>query len=124
MKANEKLLIAKELLELNLSKKISQISIDLTYKQLHLILIDGINLYIVYNDHEEYSYSIIFSKLDLDRCRFDNYDDHWLVSSRPHHFHPRKTKEAIRSPMKGLPNQDIIKLVELLNSGKLKSIPS
>lgn len=37
MKANEKLLIAKELLELNLSNKISQFSIDLTYKQLHKI---------------------------------------------------------------------------------------
>lgn len=30
MKANEKLLVAKELLELNLSNRISQISIDLT----------------------------------------------------------------------------------------------
>jgi len=90
MKASEKLIIAKELLELNFSNKISQISIDLTYKQLHIVLIDGIHLYIVYNDHGEYSYSIIFSKLDLDRCRFDNYDDHWKVSSRPHHFHPRK----------------------------------
>jgi len=123
MKANEKLIVAKELLELNLVNKISQLSINLTYNQLHIVLIDGIHLYIVYNDHGEYSYSIIFSKLDLDRCRFDNYDEHWKVSSRPHHFHPRKTKEAIKSPMKGLPNQDIIKLVELLNSGKLKSIP-
>jgi hypothetical protein len=123
MKANEKLLVAKELLELNLSKEISQISIDLTYKQLHIILIDGINLYIVYNDHGEYSYSIIFSKLDLDRCRIDNYDDHWKVSSCPHHFHPRKIKEAIKSPMKGLPDQDIIKLINLLKPGELKSIP-
>ncbi len=123
MKASEKLIVAKELLELNLSTKISQISIDLTYKQLHIALIDGIHLYIVYNDHGEYSYSIIFSKLDLDRCRFDNYDDHWNVSSRPHHFHPRKTKEAIKSPMIGFPDQDIIKLIELLKSGKLKSIP-
>ena len=122
MKANEKLLVAKELLELNLSEKLSQISIDLTYKQLHIILIDGIHLYIVYNDHGKYSYSIIFSKLDLDRCRFDKYDDHWKVSSHPHHFHPRKTKEAIESPMKGFPEQDMIKLVELLNSGKLKSV--
>jgi len=124
MNANEKLLIARELLELNLTEKISQISIDLTYKQLHIVLIDGIHLYIVYNNHGEYSYSIIFSKLDLDRCRFDNYDDHWNVSSRPHHFHPRKTKEAIKSPMKGSPDQDIIKLIELLKSGDLKKIPS
>ena len=97
MNASEKLQIAKEILELNLSERISQISIDLTYKQLHIVLIDGIQLYIVYNDHGEYSYSIIYSKLDLDRCRFDNYDDLWKVSSQPHHFHPRKTKEAIKA---------------------------
>ena len=122
MNAIEKLLIAKELLELNLSQTISQISIDLTYKQLHIILIDGIQLYIVYNDHGEYSYSIIFSKLDLDRCRFDNYDDQWSVSSHPHHFHSRKAKDAINSPMKGVPEQDMIKLIELLKSGELKLI--
>ena len=123
MKASEKLEIAKKLLELNLSNKISQISIDLTYKQLHVVLIDGIHLYIVYNNYGQYSYSIIFSKLDLDRCRFDNFDDCWKVSTHPHHFHPRKTKEAIKSPMEGFPDQDIIKLVDLLKSGDLKTFP-
>jgi hypothetical protein len=120
MNAIEKLLVAKELLELNLSKNIGHVSIDFTYKQLHVILIDGIHIYVVYNDHGEYSYSIIYSKLDLDRCRFDNYDDHWKISSRPHHFHPRKTREATESSMKGFPEQDMIILIELLKSGKLK----
>jgi hypothetical protein len=120
MTAIEKLLVAKELLELYLSKNIGHVSIDFTYKKLHIIFIDGIHLYVVYNDHGEYSYSIIFSKLDLDRCRFDNYDDHWKVSSHPHHFHPRKTIEATKSSMNGFPEEDMTNLIELLKSGKLK----
>ncbi len=88
MKANEKLTIAKNILEQHISKEISSISIDFNYQQLHIVFHDGINLYIVYNNYGEYSYSIIFSKLELDRCRFDNYDNCWDVSSRPHHFHP------------------------------------
>ena len=124
MKANTKLTIAKDLFEQNLSNEIKTISINVDDKQLHIIFHDGIHVYIVYNDYEEYSYSIIFSKLELDRCRFDNYDNRWEVSTRPHHFHPRKTKEAIESPMKGSPRQDIKNLIELLKTGKLKEIPS
>ena len=119
MNANEKLISAKDILEQHLSKEISYLSIDFMYKQLHLVFLDGIHLYIVYNDHGEYSYSILFSKLELDRCRFDNYDDRWNISSRPHHFHPRKKKYAIESMMKGFPDQDMITLIELLKSGKL-----
>jgi len=122
MKGNEKLLIAKEFLEKNLANKIKKISLDFTYKQLHVTFFDGIQLYVVYNDHDEYSYSIIFSKLELDRCRFDNYDDHWNVSTRPHHFHPWKKKEAFESIMEGIPDQDMDRLIEFLKSGKLKEI--
>ena len=32
------------------------------------------------------------SKLELDRVRFDNYDDQWNVLTRPHHYHPRHIK--------------------------------
>lgn len=116
MKAIEKLKIAKDILEQKLSKEISSLSLNLVYKKLNIELHNGINIYIVYND---YSYSIIFSKLQLDRCRFDNYDDRWNVSSRPHHFHPRNVKDAIESTMTGFPNDDMVKLVKLLNSGKL-----
>lgn len=124
MKANTKLTIAKDLFEQNLSNEIKTISINVDDKQLHIIFHDGIHVYIVYNDYEEYSYSIIFSKLELDRCRFDNYDNRWEVSNRPHHFHPRKTEDAIESPMKGSPRQDIKNFIELLKTGKLKEIPS
>ncbi len=120
MNAIEKLLVAKELLEQNMSKNIGHVSIDFTYKKLHIIFIDGIHLHIVYNDHGEYSYSIIFSKIDLDRVRFDNYDDHWKVSSHPHHFHPRKTKKATESSMKGFPKEDMPKLIKILKSGNIK----
>lgn len=68
MKANEKLSLAKDILEHYLSKEISKISINSTYKQLHILLLNGIHIYVVYNNHGEYSYSIIFSKLELDRC--------------------------------------------------------
>ncbi|MHA1917045.1 MAG: toxin-antitoxin system TumE family protein [Candidatus Ranarchaeia archaeon] len=50
-----------------------------------------------YNDFDEYSYQIMFSHKSLDRARFDNYDDKWKVSTRPHHFHPRNKKNAISS---------------------------
>ena len=120
MKGDEKLIIAKDLLENNLAYKIKKLSLDFTYKQLHITFFDGIQLYVVYNDHDEYSYSILFSKLELDRCRFDNYDDRWNVSTRPHHFHPRKKKEAIQSIMKGIPDQDMDKLIEFLKLGKIK----
>ena len=119
MKAIEKLKIAKDILEQKFSKEIGLLSLNLVYKKLNIELHNGINIYIVYNDYDEYSYSIVFSKLQLDRCRFDNYDDRWNVSSRPHHFHPRNVKDAIESTMTGFPNDDMVNLVKLLKSGKL-----
>lgn len=44
----------------------------------------GINLYIRYNDYEKYSYQIMFSQDKYDRIRYDNYDDHWPLSTKPH----------------------------------------
>ncbi|MBN1803513.1 MAG: hypothetical protein JW891_18530 [Candidatus Lokiarchaeota archaeon] len=107
MNALEKLNIAKLLLEEYLENLIISISVNYDFKRIHVLLKDGVNIYIVYNNHEEYSYSVIFSKLELDRCRFDNYDKVWDVPSRPHHFHPRFKNEAVQSSMTGDPNQDI-----------------
>ncbi|TFF98060.1 MAG: hypothetical protein EU547_02540 [Promethearchaeota archaeon] len=76
-------------------------------------------LFIQYNDYNEYSYSIIFSEIQLDRCRFDNYDNRWDVPTRPHHFHPRYKKEAIRSNMNGEPDNDIPYFCELIKTGKI-----
>ncbi|KKN04175.1 hypothetical protein LCGC14_1100130 [marine sediment metagenome] len=57
--------------------------------------------------------------MKLDRCRFDNYDDKWNLSTRPNHFHPRFIKDGFISPMIGHPDQDIQKLCKLLLSNKL-----
>ncbi len=67
-------------------------------------------------------YRNIFSKIEFDRCRFDNYDDLWNIPSRPNHFHPRFKKEVISSEMIGKPDKDIPVLCILLKSGKLKEI--
>jgi len=77
--------------------------------RIHIILRDKVEIFIRYNNHDEYSYSVIFSKAELDRCRYDNYDDKWNVSSKPHHLHPRKQLEAMSSKMTGYPDNDIVK---------------
>lgn len=119
MSAIIKLNEAKLLLEQLLKNMIRKIFINFDHKRFHIVLNDGIEISIVYNDYNEYSYSILFSNLDLDRCRFDNYDVLWDVSSRPHHFHPRKKKNAIESKMTGNPKEDMPYLCELLKSSKL-----
>ncbi|MHA1489932.1 MAG: hypothetical protein ACTSRI_09770 [Promethearchaeota archaeon] len=78
-------------------------------------------LYVRYNDHNEYSYVIIYSKLELDRVRFDNYDDQWNVSTRPHHYHPHHSKNGFLSPMNGYHKHDIPVFCNLVKSGKLLS---
>ena len=107
MKAIAKLTIARDIFEQNLSNEIKTISINVDDKQLHIVFHDGIHLYIVYNDYEEYSYQITFTQKPLDRLRFDNFDDKWNVSTRPHHLHQRGQKDAIESPMLGDPKHDM-----------------
>jgi hypothetical protein len=119
MSAIDKLNRARHLLEELLDDMIVSLSINIDFKRLYILLKDGIKIYIVYNNYDEYSYSIIFSKLELDRCRFDNYDPHWKVSTTPHHFHPRNRKEATSSDMNGNPDSDIPILYNYLKSRKL-----
>ncbi len=119
MSAIDKLNKARHLLEQSLDDLIIFLSINIDFKRLHVILKDGIELFIVYNDYEEYSYSFIFSKLELDRCRFDNFDKVWDVSTKPHHFHPRYKKEAIKSNMTGNPDLDVLLLCKLFKLGNL-----
>jgi len=119
MSAISKLLEAKMLLEQLLNKEINSLNLNQDSRKLHLILTDGIEIYIIYNNHDQYGYTILFSNLDLDRCRFDNYDDKWDVDSRPHHFHPRKKIEVESSKMTGEPKNDIQYLYKLLKSGRL-----
>lgn len=119
MSVSDKLVKARSLIEQSLNALIVSHSINFDYRQLKIILKDGIHIHIVYNNYYEYSYSILFSHLELDRCRFDNYDKTWDVSTKPHHLHPRNKKIAISSEMSGDPDKDIPLLCNLLKSGKL-----
>ena len=112
---------SKLILEKELSYSLENFYFEPKLARIRIEQRDGILLYIQYNNYNEYSYSIIFSKMLLDRCRFDNYDDKWNVSSRPNHFHPRYDKSGYSSPMNGDPDHDIILVLELIKSGKLLS---
>ena len=114
MAAIDKLFTAKNLLQKKIKDYILTTSINLERKRLYVLLNDGIEIHIIYNNYDEYSYSIIYSKLELDRVRFDNYDKIWKVSTNPHHFHPRYKKKATSSKMIGDPKNDIPILCEFL----------
>ena len=122
MSSLQKLDKTRLLLHQYLSIHLSTLNFEPKLARIHAILRDNVQLYVRYNNYGEYSYTIIFSKSSLDRCRFDNYDDRWEVSTRPHHFHPRKKKDAFRSIMTGTPEKDIPLLCELILSGKLYNI--
>jgi len=55
-----------------------------------------------------------FSQKPYDRIRFDNFDEFWAVSTRPHHYHLRNKKDAIESPMIGDPQHDIPLLIKYI----------
>jgi len=114
-----KLQQARVILEQYFSVYLKNLSFEPKLARIFIQFRDEIQLYIRYNNHNQYSYSVIFSKNELDRCRFDNFDDRWKVSSRPHHFHPRFNKLGFLSPMVGLPEKDIPRLCDLIIHGKL-----
>jgi len=119
MSSLEKLAKAKSILEKELSIQVKNLNFEPKLARIHIILRDNIQTFVRYNNYDEYSYNIIFSKKELDRCRFDNYDDKWEVKSKPHHFHPRSEKEGFSSPMIGDPEIDIPNLCKLIKSGTL-----
>ena len=98
---------AEQLIEMNLGILIKNISFEPKLARLSIILRDSTLFFVRYNDHDEYSYSLVFLNKELDRVRFDNHDDRRNVVSRPHHFHPRMNEEAFSSPMIGLPDDNI-----------------
>jgi hypothetical protein len=113
--ALDKLNIARKLLLNDLLSEIKEEFIDDERPFLKITFLRGFVLYVRYNDYNEYSYQLVFSQDPLDRIRYDNYDDMWMVKSRPHHFHPKDEKTAIESLMNGDPKHDIpILLKDLL----------
>ena len=119
MSGLSKLERAQILLHHGLSMMITNLAFEPRLARIKVTFRDGTVLFIRYNNHNEYSYSVIFSHLKYDRCRFDNYDDTWEVATRPHHFHPRMNKQGSPSPMNGDPDMDIPLLCDLLKKGKL-----
>ncbi len=58
--------------------------------QLKLNLKSGLILYIRYNEFNEYGYQIVYSPKKIDFARFNNFDDKWNVSTKPHHFSSKR----------------------------------
>lgn len=93
-----------------LSTHIAQVDAHALLPRMKITFNTGLILYIRYNDHGEYSYQLIFSSKKNDFIRYDNYDDLWMVISRPHHCHNRGKISS--SPMIGDPATDIPLLVK------------
>jgi len=92
--------------------------LDETLSQLKITFKSGLILYIKYNEFGEYGYQIIHSPQKNDFSRFDNFDDRWNVSTKPHHFHRRGKRKAVASSMNGNPSHDIPILIKYIKEGK------
>jgi len=80
----------------------------------------GAVIFIRYNHYGEYGYQIKYSSQKNDFSIFDNFDDRWDVTTRPHHFHKKGSFKAVASPMLGNPTHDIPILVKFIKEGELK----
>ena len=107
---------AEQLIEIYMGSLVKTISFEPKLARISVLMKDSTRFFVRYNDHDEYSYSVIFSSKELDRVRLDNHDDRWNVATRPHHFHPRMSLEGFSSPMIGKPDADIPLVSELINS--------
>jgi hypothetical protein len=112
---SEKILSALTILEKLLKDYIIQIQSIVSQGRAKIILKEGI-LYLQYNIYGEYGYQFVFSEKEKDFARFDNYDTHWNVKSKPNHFHPRGSEIAVESPMTGNPKKDMLILVEIIKT--------
>ena len=114
MNSKSKIETAFEIINNRLSGEIIESSINISLRRAKFHLSKGINLYLRYNDHDEYSYHFQYSPEKYDRIRFDNFDKEWSVESKPHHFHLRNQKSVERSPMIGDPTHDMEYLLDKL----------
>ncbi|MFX0125383.1 MAG: hypothetical protein ACFFAE_17270 [Candidatus Hodarchaeota archaeon] len=110
----QKLHEACKLLNDVLQAEIVDLELSTAIYQLRLTFTTGAQLFIRYNEFEEYGYQLIISKKKYDTLRFDNFDDRWPVSSKPHYFHPKENKPVRESPMVGSPSRDMPKLITLI----------
>ncbi|MHA1265774.1 MAG: hypothetical protein ACTSRS_11130 [Candidatus Helarchaeota archaeon] len=122
MKYEDLILEAMNHIQTELYNYIFKIELDLDAGRLKMILKNRIIIYIRYNNFQEYSYVVQFSLKQNDRIQFDNFDDRWIVSSRPHHCHPRFKREAIESKFIGKPQFDIPLLCNLIKNKEIFKI--
>jgi len=114
MDCRKTLELARNFIVQNYSKLTREIILDKERPILKIVFNNEVVLHIRYNDFGEYSYSIIFTPNPDDQMRFDNYDDRWEVSTKPHHFHIRGLNSSIESPMLGEPNHDIPIILKMI----------
>jgi hypothetical protein len=110
---------SKVLLEEYLGDNVQELFFEPKLARIQIILRDQIIIYVQYNNHDQYSYNLIFSEKELDRCRFDNFDKNWDVITAPNHFHPRNYIDGFDSPMNGNPKDDIPLFCEMILNGVL-----
>ena len=116
MNAISKILEAQKIINNNLASEIRSTNLNKWGKELEVSLFNGVRIYIVYNDFNQYSYSVIYSESKHDRIRYDNYDDRWDVTTKPHHLHLRGSRQTIESKMIGNPHKDMEILVQIVLS--------
>ena len=114
MNYSEKLQEALRVLQEELHNQITSYILSEERPVLKIEFVNSLVLYIRYNDFNEYSYQLNYSRNKYDRIRYDNYDRHWKISTTPHHLHERGKKNAIESPMKGIPLEDMRVLITIL----------
>lgn len=124
MSYEQLMLEAYDIIQRELRRFISEIDLDEDTGRLRIKLKSGITVFIRYNNYNQYSYVILFLSQTLDRVRFDNFDDRWEVTTKPHHTHPRYKEKAAKSPFRGIPTEDTPILCNFLRSGDIYSIGS
>ena len=122
MSSEQLILEVYDIIQRELRRFISEIDLDEDTGRLRTKLKSGITVFMRYNNYNQYSYVILFSSQTLDRVRFDNFDDRWEDTTKPHHTHPRYKENATRRPFKGSPSEDTPILCNLIRSGDIYSI--
>lgn len=84
------------------SEYINEFEFDDERVRLNVYFIGNQRLFIRFNDYQQYAYQFILSPKIGKFFRFDNFDDHWDVSKKPHHFHSIEGN-VVKSPMNGEP---------------------
>lgn len=109
-----RLIEARKILFQALQSDIIQTELKTSIFQVKILFSQGSILFIRYNEYNEYGYQLVFSKRKNDFVRFDNFDDRWPVSTKPHHFHSKYNKAVVESPMTGDPKLDMPKLIKFM----------